>query len=234
MLGAFQIDLITGFLSFLFTVLILSYVIGDNPGFRLAIHAFLGVSAGYIAIVVFRQVIVNKLFLPLASGSILERLLLAFPLLMSLLLLGKSSAAFEWIGRPVVALLVGVGTASAVAGALLGTLFPQVLASADLFDLKSNITLFGTAGNFISAVLVLLGTVTTLGYFQFTLFGKSGTTGKRGWFVHMVAVLGQVFIAITLGTIFSGVLLAALTALIDRAQSLVSFIYQLLSTFISI
>jgi len=232
MWGVIQIDLITGFLSFLFTVLILSYVIEDNPGFRLAIHAFLGVSAGYIAIVVFQQVIINKLFLPFANGSVIERILLAFPLIMSLFLLGKSSANFEWMGRPVVALLVGVGTASAVAGALLGTLFPQIIATASLFDLSASQTLGSTAGNFISAIFILLGTIVTLAYFQFTLFGKNKTTGKRGWFISMIAVLGQVFIAITLGAIFSGVLIAALSALVDRAQSLVLFIYQLLSTFI--
>ena len=60
MLGAIQLDLITGFLSFLFTVLILSYLVGDNPAFRLAIHAFIGVSAGYVAMVVFRQIIIDK------------------------------------------------------------------------------------------------------------------------------------------------------------------------------
>jgi hypothetical protein len=232
MLGAIQIDLITGFLSFLFTVLILSYLVGDNPAFRLAVHAFVGVSAGYIAVVIFRQVVVDKMFLPLVTGTGLERILLAFPLIMSLLLLGKSSARFEWMGRPVVALLVGVGTASAVAGAVLGTLFPQVLAVAGLFDLRNSSGLGDTASNLLTAVFVLLGTIVTLVYFQFTLFGKNKTSGKRGWFVNFVALLGQVFIAITLGAIFAGVLAAALTALVDRVQSIVLFFDQILSKFI--
>ena len=232
MLGAIQIDLITGFLSFLFTVLILSYLVGDNPAFRLAVHAFVGVSAGYVAVVIFRQVVVDKMFLPLATGTLLERILLAFPLVMSLLLLGKSSARFEWMGRPVVALLVGVGTASAVAGAVLGTLFPQVLSVAGLFDLRNSAGQGNIAGNLLTAGFVLLGTIVTLIYFQFTLFGRNKTSGKRGWFVNFVAVLGQVFIAITLGAIFAGVLAAALTALVDRVQSLVLFITQILSKFI--
>jgi hypothetical protein len=231
---AIQIDLVTGFLSFLFTVLILSYLVGDNPAFRLAIHAFVGVSAGTIAVVIFRQVIVDKMFLPLVTGTILERFLLAFPLVMSLFLLGKLSARFEWLGRPVVALLVGVGTASAVAGAVLGTLFPQILAVAGLFDQRYSLNQGSVVGNLVTGIFTLVGTIVTLAYFQFTLSGKNKTTapGKRGWFMSFFATLGQVFIAITLGAIFAGVLAAALTAFVDRVQSVVLFFDQILSKFI--
>jgi hypothetical protein len=230
--GAIQMDLITGFLSFLFTVLILSYVVGDNPGFRLAIHAFVGVSAGYVVVIVLQQVIVDKMLLPLVNGGILERVLIMFPLILSLFLLGKMSSRFEWLGRPVVALLVGVGTASAVAGAVLGTLFPQVLAAAQLFDLHSGPSIGAVAGNVLTGAFALVGTIVTLAYFQFTVFGKNAATGKRGRIMGFIALLGQVFIAITLGAIFAGVLAAALTALVDRIQSLVLFIEQLFSTFI--
>ena len=232
MLGAIQLDLVTGFLSFLFTLLILSYVVGDNPGFRLAIHAFVGVSAGYVVVIVFQQVIVDKMVLPLATGGILERLIMVPPLVLSFLLIGKMSARFEWLGRPVVALLVGVGTAAAVTGAVLGTLFPQVLAAAALFDLRSSPNIGAVVWSVLTGAFALLGTIVTLAYFQFTVIGKDTSAGKRGKFMSFIAWLGQVFIAITLGAIFAGVLAAALTALVDRLQSLVLFVEQLLSTFI--
>jgi len=230
MLGAIPIDLITGFLSFLFTVLILSYLVGDNPAFRMAIHVFVGVSSGYILVVVFRQVIM--LFLPLVTGTFADRTLLVFPLIFGLLLLGKMFARFEWMGRPVVALLVGVGTASAIAGALLGTLFPQALAAVALFDRLHIFTSGNVAVNFLAAGSSLVGTIFTLAYFQFTVFGRNKTTGKRGWFMNFIALVGQVFISITLGAIFAGVLAASLTALVDRVQSLVLFVDQILSKFI--
>ncbi len=227
--GILSIDLITGFLSFLFTVLILSYLVGDNPGFRLAVHAFTGVSAGYIAVIVLQQVIVNKMILPLFTGAILVKLLMLFPLVLSLLLLGKMSSRLEWMGRPVVGLLVGVGTATAVTGAVLGTLFPQVLAAAQPFSQSNSGGLAGTA---LTGALALLGTIVSLAYFQFTVSGKNAATGKRGRVMSLLALLGQVFIAITLGAIFAGVLAAALTALIDRMQSLVLFVDKLLTMFI--
>jgi hypothetical protein len=228
MLDAIPLDLITGFISFLFTLLILSYVVGDNPAFRAAVHAFVGVSTGYIVVAVIRLVILDKLFLPLVNGELGERIFLAFPLVLSLLLLGKMSAGSEWIGRPVVAFLVGVGTAAAIGGAVMGTIFPQVLATAGMFDIRSTETVGGLATNLVTGLVALVGTVATLAYFQFTLRGQNTSTGKRGWFMGFFALLGQVFIVITLGAIFAGVLAASLTAFVDRVQSVIDFFARLI------
>ena len=57
-------EFMIGLLSLLFTVLILSYAVGDNSAFRLAIHVFIGISAGYVAAIVLLQIIANKLILP--------------------------------------------------------------------------------------------------------------------------------------------------------------------------
>lgn len=211
-------ELIIGLLSFLFTVLIMSYLIGDSPAFRLAVHAFVGVAAGYVTATVFRQVVVDKLFLPLLVGSPLDRVLMLFPLTLSILLLAKLSPALEWLGRPVVAFLVGVGTATAVAGAVLGTLFPQIQASSAMFGQN--------LGGIFSGAFILFGTITTIAYFQFTV-GKS-SAGRRGRVITLLAWIGQVFIAIALGAIFAGVLAAALTAFVDRIQSIVLFLDSLL------
>ncbi|PWH18397.1 MAG: hypothetical protein DDG60_00455 [Anaerolineae bacterium] len=210
-------QLIIGLLSFLFTVLVLSYIIGDSPAFRLAVHAFVGVAAGYVAATVFRQVVVDKLFMLLLIGSPLDRLLMFFPLVMSFMLLAKMSPRFEWLGRPVVAFLVGVGTATAVAGAVLGTLFPQIEASSSMFGQG--------LGSLLSGSLILFATITTIAYFQFTV--SKSSMGKRGKLMTLLALIGQVFIAITLGAIFAGVLTAALTAFVDRIQSIVLFLDSL-------
>lgn len=226
--GIIPIDLITGLLSFTFTLLILSYIVGDNPAFRVAIHAFVGVSTGYITYVVLIQVIVNKLLLPLAVGTLFDRLFLIFPLSLSLLLLGKLSPRTEWLGRPVVAFLVGIGTAAAIGGAILGTIFPQILASADMFALNPDLLAGGLAAAFVIGLCALIGTIVTLAYFQFTVRGGETSTGKRGQFASILALLGKVFISITLGAIFAGVLAATLTALVDRVISIIDFIMLLI------
>ncbi len=208
-------ELLTGLLSFLFTVLVLSYLVGDNPGFRVAIHAFIGTAAGYVAATVFRQVVVDKLFIPLLNGDTWQRVIMILPLLFSLLLLTKMSARLEWLGGPVVAFLVGVGAAAAIAGAVMGTLLPQIEASAGMFS--------DGFGSLLSGGFVLFGTVVSLAYFQFSV-SKKNVSGKRGKLAAFLALLGQIFIAMTLGVLFAGVLAAALTAFVDRIQSLVLFL----------
>lgn len=228
----FLFKILLEILALLFTVLILSYVVGDNPMFRLAIHVFIGVAAGYVTAVVFLQVIANKIALPvvtaIATGTLDEKIrvgiLVGIPLFLGLILLTKISPRIEWIGRPVVAFLVGTGAAAAVAGAMMGTIYPQVMGSINMFgqDLQK----------LPEAILVLVGTVATLAYFQFTVFNKKSAGAKRGWLMNIVALLGQVFIAITLGVLFAGVFSATLTALIDRIQSIVLFIDTSINQFI--
>jgi len=209
-------DLITGILGFVFTLLVLSYLVEDNPLFRVAVHIFVGLSAGYVAVGVWQQVIISKLLVPMLMGDWLQRAFLLIPLLMSILLLGKMSPRYQAFGRPVVAFLVGAGAAVAIGGALLGTLLPQIQASIALFDFSAT-NARPLTETLTEAILILLGTVSTLAYFQFTVRGKSG---KRN---ALLTIVGQVFIAITFGVLFAGALTAALTALIDRVAFLVQF-----------
>jgi hypothetical protein len=220
-------DLIAGLLGFLFTLMILSYIIGDNPFFRLAVHIFVGISAGYVTWIVLEHVVFDKLFRPLIQGDTLERILVLIPLLMSVMLFMKATPRLEFAGRPILAFAVGVGAAAAIYGALMGTIFPQVQASINTFDtsvaqntgLKAEIMLRG--------FFVLLGTVATLAYFQFGVRASSASSGKRGMVMQAVAFLGLVFFAITFGVLFAGVYSAAITAMIDRVQSMVNFVASL-------
>jgi len=204
-------------------------VIGDNPAFRVALHAFAGVSAGYITYIVLIQVIVNKLVLPLVIGSLTERILLSFPLIFMMLLLGKLSPSTEWLGRPVVAFLLGIGTAATIGGAVFGTIFPQVLSGASMFQGDPNLTTGALATKLVIGLCALIGTIATLAYFQFTIRGNEAVSAKRSWFATFLAVPGQIFISITLGAIFAGVLAAALTAFIDRVQAIIDFVFLFIS-----
>ena len=130
-------DLVTGIVSFLLTLMILSYLIGDNPAFRVAVYIFIGVSAGYAAAVAWWQVLFPRLILPLVTGSFIERVLALVALIMGVLLLMKLSPRTARLGNLSIAFLVGVGAAVAVGGAVIGTLIPQTLASIKVFDLSN-------------------------------------------------------------------------------------------------
>jgi hypothetical protein len=220
MLAGINLDFITAIVSFLFTLMVLSYLVGDNPLFRAAIYIFIGVSAGYAAAVTWYQVLWPKLVLPLISGSMLERVLALIPLMLGMLLLMKLSPRTARLGNPAMAFMVGAGAAVAVGGAVLGTLFPQTQASINLFDLKTGGIL---SERIFEGSIILVGTLTTLVYFHFST--KDTPSGPQsGRLVEILSGIGQVFIAITFGVLFAGAYAAAMTALIERLSFLWNFI----------
>jgi hypothetical protein len=219
------INLITGAISFLLTLMVLSYLIGDNPAFRVAVYIFIGVSAGYAATVTWHQVLYPRLVIPLLSGTLTERMLVIVPLVLGVLLLFKLSPRTARLGNLSMAYLVGVGAAVAVGGALMGTLIPQTQASIRPFDLTD-------AGPYwlerlVEAVVMLVGTLATLVYFH---FGAKATANgpQRGKLIELLRWVGQIFIAITFGVLFAGVFVAAMTALIERLHFIFTFLSTLL------
>jgi hypothetical protein len=219
------------FVGFILTLLVLSYIIGDNVLFRFTVHLFIGVASGYAAMMVFYNVIWNQLFVPLISDPGANFALTIPPLLLGLWLLTKVSSRIARFGNPVMAYLVGVGAATAIGGAVIGTVFPQVQASASLFDM-------GTAQNdgsslvswFFKGVIILTGTIATIGFFHFsTRSNEDHTEPQRFPFIdRIVAPIGTFFIATTFGALFVGVFSAALAALIERVYFLWNFILQFL------
>ena len=55
------IELISGIIGLIFTLLIFSYLIGDNPLFRMAVYIFIGAASGYAAVVICYSVLLPKL-----------------------------------------------------------------------------------------------------------------------------------------------------------------------------
>ncbi|MCJ7716076.1 MAG: hypothetical protein MUO54_06105, partial [Anaerolineales bacterium] len=84
-----MVDFIGLSLGFLFTILVFSYLLGDNPFFRLAIHIFIGVSAAYVALVTINNVLIPRLIIPLIQGGSGERLLSILLFIPSLFLFFK-------------------------------------------------------------------------------------------------------------------------------------------------
>jgi hypothetical protein len=215
-------DLIVGVISFLLTIMVLSYLIGDNPFFRLAVYIFVGVTAGYAGAVAWHQVLWPKLFYPIVYGTLTAKLLAIVPLLLGILLLAKLSPRAARLGNPAMAYLVGVGAAVAIGGAVLGTIFPQTVATVNMFLLTGE----GVGERLFESGIILVGTITTLIYFQFG--AKSTVSGsKRGQLNAILGWIGQVFVAITFGALFAGIYAAAMTALIERISFIWTFLISL-------
>src|SRR5512136_293546 len=87
--GSLAMDTLGMLVGLLLTLFIFSYILGDNALFRIAIHIFVGVTTGYVAMAVTNSVIIPQLILPLRDGNLGDLLIRLIPLVLSGLLLFK-------------------------------------------------------------------------------------------------------------------------------------------------
>jgi hypothetical protein len=203
-------DFIWVWMAALLTIMVYSYLLGDNPLYRLAEHVFIGSSVAYAVVVVIHGVLGPLLLAPLISGEMGERLLAAVPLVLGLLLWAKLKTSWAWLGNFSVAFLLGVGAALAIGGALLGSLLPQVRATSNAIDLSG-------LGN---GLIIVIGTLSTLLYFHFVTGAEGGLSGIGAGFVRAWARFGRWFIMIAFGAIFANTVMARISLLIGRVQFL--------------
>lgn len=216
-----SIEVISAVIGFVLTLMIFSYLIGDNPLFRIAIYIFIGVASGYAAVVIVKDVLFTK-FQSLPLDTPPQLLIGLIPFFLAATLLAKLSPRISWIGNFAMAVLVGVGAATAVGGALVGTLIPQAEAATEALDSRSVFVL-------IEGGVMLSGTVLTLAYFQFGAKSTIDGSVKRNAIFELLAWLGRIFIAVTFGVLFAGVYMAALTAMIERLSSIINLVKSFLS-----
>lgn len=206
--------------GFLLTVMILSYLIGDNFFFRLAAYLFVGLTAGYLAVILVNQILWPHLVQPLVTGAWPDRLWLAVPLILVLLLLLGQIPKLSGLARVPLAFLAGLTAAITIGGAVFGTLIPQAQAVIAAFDPADWYAVpEQTWLRVLDAGVMLLGAVGVLSYFHFGQKLKShppSDDDKRPALLEGLSKVGQVFLGITLGAVFAGVFSTALLALIDR------------------
>ncbi len=217
------VDLIGGLLSLILTLCVFSYVLGDNFLFRLAIHIFIGVTTGFILVIVSYNVIWSQLISPMLFADPMKKATLIVPFVLAALLLLKASPRLASLGNPVLAFLVGVGAAVAIGGSVIGTIFPQVSATISFLDLgNANLQGKNIVVQLINGTIILIGTLSTLVFFHFTVGKNSTEFFRKPVWLASISWVGQAFIAIVFGVLFAGVYAASLTAFVERWV----FIYQ--------
>jgi hypothetical protein len=198
-------------LGLVLTLMIFSYVLGDNPLFRIAVYLFIGAAAGYAVVVAVQNVLIPQLIAPilaLSTGEVEPGTLgvLGMSWVLALLLLLKLNPG-NAVGRFPLALLAGVGAAVAVGGAITGTLLPQT--SATLFVIQfNNLELLATN------TIIVIGVICTLLAFHYGVRydGKPGQPAV----IRLITPAGQVFVGIAFGVMYAGLIAGAAAALTER------------------
>jgi hypothetical protein len=189
------------------TVFVLTYLIGDNFLFRLAVYILIGASAAYAAVVVIFDVLLPRIQQSATNPGMLVVTIVA--LLLGAMLLFKVSPRLAWLGNLPVGYLVGVGAAMVLGGAIIGTLGPQIVATGAPATSPSG----GPADGLLN-LIVVIGTIVTL-----LSFGYYRT--QRNIALQAVNVVGRrFFVMVALGATFALVFMASATLLFDRIYAI--------------
>ncbi len=200
------------------TISIFSYIVRDNPLFRLAIHLLVGVSAAYAVVVVSDRVLVPIVTDVVGDPTGSANLSWVVPFILALLLLMKAFPRISWLGNSAMAVMIAVGGAVSLFGALMGTLLPQVTARYE---------------NGLVGVLAALLTISVLFYFQFTWpKSEDGRANFPTWF-KSIRSLGKAVLTLTLAALFVGALSTSMAVLSDRVGFFVDSFNNVISLLIS-
>jgi hypothetical protein len=215
-----DLDLIAGWASLVLTLLVFSYLLGDNYLYRIAIHILVGAAAGYALIVAVESVLV-----PWMNTTILAeqgdrdtalmtalRVLGAVPLLFGALLLLKASPRLGPVGNLGLAFLVGVGTAVAITGAATGTIIPLAREAGE-----------AVGDDAVDGIVILVGVITTLIFFQYIAIERQGTIRRPRAF-RALSAIGQGFVMIALGALYAGAILTSLAIFSDVVREQLQFV----------
>ncbi|MBD3403202.1 hypothetical protein GF420_09930 [candidate division GN15 bacterium] len=204
---------ISNFLAAVLTLGIFSFLYKDNPVYRACEAIFVGVSAGYWAIVFFFDNLQKKfwegVFPP--DGSAGDHLLW-FGAILGVLMLFRLSSKIGWIARWPLAFIVG-----ATAGLYMITYFVSNAMNQVADTMLSLIVVNDVTGSIIwtqtiGALVVAVGVISGLVYFFFSKEHKGvfGATAKVGiW-----------FLMITFGASFGYTVMSRMSLLIGRMSFL--------------
>jgi hypothetical protein len=209
------------------TLVIFSYLLGDNVLYRWALALLVGSAIGYalgVAVDLVRSWILESL----REQDTVVSIAYAIPLLLGVLLLlkGFSPARFPGnmaaISNLSLAYLVGVGAAVAMSGALLGTLIPQVRATGAVVQPGVG------PMRLLPGLVAALGTILTLFYFAHRPRAAESGLKPGSWFSRTIRALGGAFLVFGLGTAFAGAITSALTAMVIRLSVLAELLRPLI------
>jgi len=195
-----------------FSLCMYSFLYKDNPFFKFGEHVFVGISIGYLLTITYYQVMTNKLYIPMMQQ---RKWWLVIPTFLGLLLLARFIPSIAWLSRISFAFLLGVSSGVAIPRQISsfilkqveGTLKPVVTVSAGEV---AWITLAG-----VNALLILIGVVSVLFYFFFSLEHTGG--------VRRVARVGIYFLMVSFGAAFGYTVMARMSLLIGRFDDLMLY-----------
>jgi len=182
----------------LLTLAIYSFLYKDNPIYKVAENIFVGVSAGYWAVMLWSNFAWPNLFEPLVRQG---NFLFIIPIIIGLMMFAPFLPKVSWLVRIPLTFTMGVSMALFIIQTVQGEILPQVRAT---FLPLVGVPLF----QMVSNLLIILGVIFTLIYFYFSKPHK----GALG----LAAKIGIWFMMVSFGASFGYTIMARISLLIGR------------------
>ena len=210
-----------------FTLAVFSFLYRDNPLYRFAEHAFVGVAAGYAIVVQFHTVFMPNLLRPLrdrgfagiAQGRLeVGALLLLIPAVLGLLTFFKFSERGSWLARWPMAVVIGSFSGAAILGSAQGDLIPQIQANVLPVVRPGALARFAAQPGLFSLLdvvynpILIVGVACCLVYFFFSK-EHTGATGAA-------ATVGIWFLMISFGASYGSTVMTRVSLFLERAYFL--------------
>ena len=216
------LDTIGMIVGAIITLMIFSYLLGDNVLYRWALALLVGCGLGYALGIAVLFVLRDWLMLAQSADSASLQVYYFVPVFLGVLLLFKGFASSKILG-PLAVLgnipmgyLVGIGSAVAISGALLGTLFPQVQSTGSAVSL--NIAPL----RFLHGVILLVGTITSFLVFSPRPRTQDGEIKPGALWLQRV---GRFFIVVALAATFAGAVTSGLTLWVERWAQIIELVF---------
>ena len=212
------------------TLMIFSYLLGDNGLYRWALALLVGSAVGYATGIAIDFVWQQWITPALSNTDSAANLTYAVPLLLGSLLLLKGFPPVRFLGKISVlgniplGYLVGVGAGVAISGALTGSLIPQVLATGQGIRLDAGIL------ELLQGMVVLISTLSVLLLFVARPKSQPLVREKLSLSQRSIRQLGGFFLVVGLGAAFAGAITSALTAMVIRLSQISDLALWLMSS----
>jgi hypothetical protein len=207
-------------LAALLTLAVLSYILGNNPFFRVVEYLFVGMAAGYAGALAWSHILWPRV--QLFVGDPVGHWPYGVFFLLGILLLTRGVRRIAVLGNLPMGVLFGSGAALAIGGALTGSLVPQMRAAIVSLEPAAHTVGLARWTYILDAVLLVLGTLAVLSVFHF----RARAEGKRGNFFDGLLKgsrgLGRGVISITFGALLAGALLSFFAILLSRLDFLIN------------
>ena len=188
------------------TLFIFSFLYKDNPFYKFAEHLFVGVSAGYIVVQQFWQVLWPNLLQPIAAPDTPHRWTFYMGGLLCLLLFTRLVPAISGLSRFTIAALIGTFAGLKVTGFAQAEVVEQVRAT------MIPIWVQGDPAASFNNVVLIVGVITTLVFFFFSKEHKGA--------IGATAKLGIWYLMVSFGAAYGFTVMSRISLLIGRFQFL--------------